>query len=111
MRLLALVGVTALLAGCNSADADGAGAFAAAEVHVALGPDGVEIAVGDTVRMRAFTVPPRSDATFTWATSPLERATITDQGLLTAHRPGEIAVQACTVERPKACNTVPIYIK
>ena len=111
-RTMGLLGSLAVATACGSGPgADGSGSFAAPEVHVAIGPDGAEVAVGDTVRMRAILVPPRADPTWEWSIAPLDRATIAPDGLVTTHQPGEVMVQACTGTKPRACGSVPMTVK
>lgn len=110
-RALVPSGVLLLVAACASPDAEGDSGFGPPEKHVAIGPDGAFVAIGDTVRMRAILVPPRAGVMWEWSITPLERATIAADGLVTAHKAGDVSVEACTTDKPRACGSVPLTVQ
>ncbi len=110
-RFVALAG-GALAAGCSGGTpADDGGNFATEEPRVAIAPDGVEIRIGDTVRMRAWAMPPREVATWLWSVTPADRATVDIGGHLVAGARGEIEVQACANIPQRICGRAPITIR
>lgn len=114
MGLLRFVGLTAgaVAAGCvGGTPSENGGNFATAEPRVAIAPDGVEVRVGDSVRMRAWALPPREVATWVWSVTPGDRATIDNGGHLVAGARGDIEVQACANVPKRICGSAPITIR
>ncbi len=114
MGLLRLLTITAAAwaVGCSGeASSENGGNVVTPEPRVAIAPDGVEIRVGDSVRMRAWALPPREVATWLWSVTPADRATIDIGGYLVAGGRGDIEVQACANIPNRICGSAPITIR
>ena len=101
-----------LVVGCSGeAPGEGGGNVVAPEPRVAIAPDGAEVGVGDTIRMRAWALPPQEVAAWLWSVSPRERATIDQAGNLVPGSAGEIEVRACADLPKRICGGAPLTIR
>ena len=110
-RMVPAAGVLALLACYESVfEPGGQRTVTPAIQGIAVAPDGYTIAVGDTVRMKASTIP-RIDVEWKWMVVPSHRATIDEEGLLTAVLVGDVEVYACADVPDRLCGVAPIFIR
>ncbi len=110
-RAIGLV-VGLALAGCAAGvPTDKGGNVVEPKPQVAMAPDGVEVRVGDTVRMRAWAMPPREGAVWEWSVTPSDLATIDLLARLVPSAPGEIQVRACANVPERICGSAPLTIR
>jgi hypothetical protein len=77
---------------------------------VAIKPDGLVIAPGDSLQMIASTIP-HAPMTWTWQALPTTHAIIDSTGLFRALFPGEITVYACAARPQRLCGSAPVTIR
>jgi hypothetical protein len=109
-----VVGIVVLLSGCGSTSLDPLDDIPARRsrpvIAVAVRPDGIVLAVGDTVRMRATAVPP-AEVRWDWLAGPGGLAAVDPTGLVRALAPGDVTVQACTELPDRVCGAAPLTIR
>lgn len=91
--------------------AEGGGNVIEPEPRVAIAPDGIEVLIGDTIRMRAWALPPRDVAAWQWSVSPKDRATVDQEGRLAPTAVGEVEVRACANVPERICGSAPLSVR
>lgn len=111
-RAVGSVAAGVVFAGCAAGvPTDKGGNVVEPKPQVAMAPDGIEVRVGDTIRMRAWAMPPRDGAVWEWSVTPSDLATIDRFGRLVPGVSGEIQVRACANVPERICGRAPLTIR